>query len=260
MAQAVAAQILARTSALTGDPTLLDVAARAYAAVPAGLVLQLPSGPWIRHYSFARVVVLNSQLQSTVSILEYAQARGDTDAAALGQRLAATTKALLPRFDTGAWTLYSLGSSEESLEYHKYVVELPAALPPPDERLLLGDHRLALPELTTPPQVTPGAAPGKLYPRPADGYRDYARMRFSLSKASTVTLTVAGRPAIYAGPLLSSGGEKLTRLRCVPARHYGPRCTRCLAGNVTDVSLTALRSVACRVRPPSRPPYSSVPS
>lgn len=251
MAQAVAAQILARTSVLTGDVTLLDVARRAYAAIPGRLILQLPSGPWIRHYSFARLVVLNSQLQSTASILEYAKLSGDTAAADLGAQLAETTKALLPRFDTGAWTLYSLGGYEESLEYHRYVVTLLWQL-----GSLTGDPFWGKTALrfkgytTTPPAITPGAAPGTLYPRPADGYRDYARIRFWLSKASTVTLTVAGRNRrIY----LSRGPHVLwwwpgTSLQ--PGSYDASLHAVDLAGNATDVALPPV-TVAWDTRPPA---------
>ena len=51
MAQAVAAQALARSSALLADPNLGAAAVRAFASVPPFL-LSLPSGPWIRLYGF----------------------------------------------------------------------------------------------------------------------------------------------------------------------------------------------------------------
>jgi hypothetical protein len=75
MAQAVAAQALARSSALLTDPNLGAAAVRAFASVPPFL-LSLPSGPWIRLYGFNGQVVLNAQLQSIVSLLEYAQTTG----------------------------------------------------------------------------------------------------------------------------------------------------------------------------------------
>ncbi|MDX6485064.1 MAG: hypothetical protein QOF43_217, partial [Gaiellaceae bacterium] len=99
MAQAVAAQALARSSALLQDSTLGAAAVRAYASVPPFL-LSLPSGPWIRLYGFNGQVVLNAQLQAILSLLEYAQTSGDEEAVALAQRLDATARALFPRFDT----------------------------------------------------------------------------------------------------------------------------------------------------------------
>ena len=48
----------------------------------------------------------------------------DEDARALTGQLDAAARALLPAFDTGCWSLYSLGGSNASLHYHRYHVEL----------------------------------------------------------------------------------------------------------------------------------------
>ena len=58
MAQAVAAQALSRAGALAANSTFTAAAAKAYAAVPVALVQQLAEGPWIKLYSFDRLVVL----------------------------------------------------------------------------------------------------------------------------------------------------------------------------------------------------------
>ena len=95
MAQAVAAQALARSSVLLEDPSLGAAAVRAFASVPPFL-LSLPSGPWIRLYGFNGEVVLNAQLQSIVSLLDYATTSGNAAASALAQRLSATAESALP--------------------------------------------------------------------------------------------------------------------------------------------------------------------
>src|SRR6266511_2377300 len=107
MAQAVAAQALGRAADLLSDASLLDAADRAYASVPS-LVRQMSSGPWIRLYSFARAPVLNAQLQTILSLGDYAEISGNADAAGVVERLKGAARALLPRFDTGYWSLYSL--------------------------------------------------------------------------------------------------------------------------------------------------------
>ena len=192
MAQAVAAQALGRAADLLSDASLLDAADGAYAPV-AGLVTQMPTGPWIRLYSFARAPVLNAQLQTILSLGDYAEISGNDAAATVVERLKAAAKALLPRFDTGYWSLYSLAGDESSRSYHEYVVALLRTLTNRD-----GDpawketaDRFAAYE-TQPPILKPGAAVPTLYPRPADGYRDEARFRIWLSKLSDVTLKVAG--------------------------------------------------------------------
>ena len=109
MAQAVAAQALARAGDLLSDPTLLDAADAAYEAVPGLLSPSSPAKPWIALYSFDRTPVLNAQLQAALSVGDYAAISGDPLAAdALADRLTAAAEAMLPRFDTGYWSLYSL--------------------------------------------------------------------------------------------------------------------------------------------------------
>ena len=84
MAQAVMAQAFSRTETLTGDPSDTETARAAFRAIPRALVRQLPSGPWIRLYSFDGTPVLNAQLQSAISVGDYATATGDPEAAARG--------------------------------------------------------------------------------------------------------------------------------------------------------------------------------
>lgn len=124
MAQAVAAQALARAGNLLSDPALLDAADRAYASV-AGLVSgSSPAKPWIALYSFDRTPVLNAQLQAALSVGDYAEMSGDPQAEAFADRLTAAAERLLPRFDTGYWSLYSLHGDDSPLDYHDYVISL----------------------------------------------------------------------------------------------------------------------------------------
>src|SRR5581483_6151893 len=81
------------------------------------------AGPWIRLYSGRPDVVLNAQLQSAISLGDYAQRAHDAAAAAYANRLLAAAKAMLPRFDTGHWSRYSLGI-ESDLHYQDYVISL----------------------------------------------------------------------------------------------------------------------------------------
>ena len=71
---------------------------------------QVDAGPWVELYGGVAQIVLNAQLQSAISIADYAELAGDGEAAAYADRLLAAAKAMLPRFDTGHWSLYSLGA------------------------------------------------------------------------------------------------------------------------------------------------------
>ena len=190
MAQAVAAQALSRTATLLADPALTAASQRVYRTVPA-LTRRIGGRPWVRLYSFSDVAVLNAQLQAIVSLQDYATQTGDQQAAALTAQLQGAATALLPRFDTGAWSLYSLGGAEAPLEYHTYVVRLLMLLArrTQDPTLTQYAQRFSA-DLRQPPAVRPGAPPAAIYPWPADGYRDGARYVFWISKRSTVRLQV----------------------------------------------------------------------
>jgi hypothetical protein len=194
MAQAVAAQALARAGDLLSDSALLDAADGAYASVPALLSPSSPAKPWIALYSFDRVPVLNAQLQAALSVGDYAAVSGDPAADALANRLTAAAHAQLARFDTGYWSLYSLDGDESPLDYHDYVITLLRRLA---TRTADATWREVADRFQSyesqPPIVRPGPAPPTLYPRPEDGFRDEAAVRFWLSKRSTVTLLVGGK-------------------------------------------------------------------
>jgi D-glucuronyl C5-epimerase C-terminus len=191
MAQAVAAQALAKAGDLLSDPALLDAADRAYAAVPKLLAPSAPRKPWIALYSFDRTPVLNAQLQAALSVGDYAAVTGDPAADALATRLTAAARTLLPRFDTGYWSLYSLKGDESPLDYHDYVIALlrKLATRTGDAGWSEAADRFHGYELQ-PPVIRLGAPVSTIYPRPADGFQDEAPIRFWLSKLSTVTLRV----------------------------------------------------------------------
>jgi hypothetical protein len=123
-AQAIAAQALARSGKLLGDDQLLAQAHAAYLGIGRGLYLELGGGLWIREYGFSDMAVLNAHLQSLVSLGEYVRISGDPAATATLGRMNTAARTLLPQFDTGCWSLYSLGGSPASLHYHTYHVEL----------------------------------------------------------------------------------------------------------------------------------------
>jgi len=196
MAQAVAAQALSGAGMLLADPSLTSASQRVYKTVPS-LTRSVQAGPWIRLYAFNNETVLNAQLQTIVSLQDYATRTGDPAATNLAGRLQTAAVGMLPRFDTGYWSLYSLGGPEAPLDYHQYVVRLLGILSKrtQDPTLATYAERFA-DDLHQPPVVKGGAAPGAIYPWPQDGYRDYARYVFWVSKRSTVRLQIdhAGSP------------------------------------------------------------------
>jgi hypothetical protein len=182
MAQAVAAQALARTASLVPeDATMLMGKARAaYQSIPGHLVTSATGGPWIRLYSFTSLQVLNAQLQAVISLQAYATAANDAQAAALAAQMQRATLATLPRFDTGYWSYYALPHEPSPFDYHDYVVQLLKRLSPADPRFADAAARFARYE-KEPPAFT--LASGSL-----------GALTFWLSKPATVSVvTAAGR-------------------------------------------------------------------
>jgi hypothetical protein len=190
MAQAVAAQALARAGQRLADPSLGALARRAYAAVPK-LVMQLPVGPWVKLYSFSRDAVFNAQLQTTVSLRDYADIAGDTAAGSLSDALRAAVQKGLPQADTGYWTRYTLGGAEEPRGYHDFVTTILGRLYAQTKDTFWSDLASKFKAYTTqppsfqlgpPPTPVPGAQTGKAT----------ASFSFWLSKQSDVVLSAAG--------------------------------------------------------------------
>jgi hypothetical protein len=186
MTQAVAAQAFARTG-------FIPTAQAAYRAVPSGHLLWLPQGPWIRLYHFNQDLVLNAQLQTAISVAEYGRLADDAAARDLAAGLRRSAAALLPRFDTGDWSLYALGGGDAELTYHGYVASLLWKLERRTGDPFWGEWALKFRHYwRTPPRIEPGPPWPAVIPVPADGHREQAAIRFWTSKPGTVTLRIAG--------------------------------------------------------------------
>jgi hypothetical protein len=239
MAQAVAAQALSGAGTLLADPTLTSASQRVYKTVPS-LTRSVSAGPWIRLYAFNNETVLNAQLQTIVSLQDYATQTGDPAATNLVAQLLTSAIGMLPQFDTGAWSLYSLGGVEAPLDYHQYVVRLLGILSrrTQDPTLTTYAQRFG-DDLHEPPLVKEGAAPGAIYPWPQDGYRDYARYVFWVSKRSTVRLQVD-----HSGPpLVVSRGWHAIRWspgKIQPGTYTPNLHAVDVAGNASDTDLPAV--------------------
>jgi hypothetical protein len=124
LAQAAAADALARAGQLLDDRSLSQSAQAAYRAIPAGLSRPLGGGISVREYGFSGIAILNAQLQTIVSLGRYAEITDDRAAQDFVGRLSTAALTLLPQFDTGCWSRYSLDGSPASLDYHRYHVDL----------------------------------------------------------------------------------------------------------------------------------------
>lgn len=188
MAQAVAAQALSRA----GLPVQ---ASRAYRAVPP-LTMLVAGRPWIRLYSFTREVVLNAQLQTIVSLLEYSA--DEPAAAELAGQLLDATQTLFSRFDTGEWSRYELGGAYAPRPYQTFVTNLLAKVAAQTQEPFWTTAATRFRDyLYSPPTITQPAPPPVVWPQPLDGWLDTAPVTFTLSQKSAVTLAIAGAVTTY---------------------------------------------------------------
>jgi hypothetical protein len=104
----------------------LDIAKQALPiyshAAPLGIRASGPRGNHYLIYSFAKGTrVGNAFLESLIGLWDYWQISGDTAARSLFVRGDREAKYELPRLDTGAWSLYSLGGAESDLNYQRVI-------------------------------------------------------------------------------------------------------------------------------------------
>src|SRR3954451_5718949 len=128
MATATGMQALANLGKRDGDLRYTN-AARAMLGVfrappPWGVTVQGDAGPSFLLYSQSpSVLVGNGIAQAIIALDNYRTTTGDPDAASLVDAAVAEARQLLPKFDTGAWSLYDrtptrpLGESD--LSYHQ---------------------------------------------------------------------------------------------------------------------------------------------
>ena len=179
------------------------------------LTRQLPAGPWVRLYSFSSMAVLNAQLQTALSVGEYATVSGDPNRRAPRRpaEVGGRGDAALVRHRRLVAVRARRRARRRSLPHVRRVAARAAR--PARRPLMSGPTTPTLFDayVPEPPERDAVSAVKVVYPLPKDGFRDRATVTFDLSKAATVRLAVAGeRRPMY----LSAGAG--TRSAGIPAR------------------------------------------
>ncbi len=190
MAHSLAMDALTRGFALTGDERY-RTAALAFAQGVAASDVAKGAPVWFPIYPFdPGLRVLNADLQVIIGLQQVSKLDGAERYAALAKQAAATAEERMPRYDTGSWSRYS-EQREAPLEYHdlqtQQLGDLGKALTDP----VLGgygqtfaDYRTEAPAF----DVIPGGTK-RVYPVPADGFRDSFAVKFTVTKLSSVVAT-----------------------------------------------------------------------
>jgi hypothetical protein len=196
LAQGTGLQAIARSAAKLGRmPELLPKIQAGLSlfeqAPPTGVRVQTEDGVEYAQYSFwPSLQILNGFIQSLVGLYDYARISKDPEGAELFQNAEPEARAETPTYDTGAWSLYSRGSSthESSLSYHDLLEDFLAGL---CKRTKVAVYCTTAEHFVAYKSVPPIL---ELQSKTLRGGK-YGRVRFELSKISNVTLTItrAGR-------------------------------------------------------------------
>jgi hypothetical protein len=127
LAQGTGLQAMARAATrLQRQPEIFPIALRGLGifetAPPAGVRVPADDGAHYLQYSgLPNLFILNGFIQSLVGLYDFAALTGDATARSLFDAGDIAARKEVPTFDTGAWSLYSRGSSktESDLGYHK---------------------------------------------------------------------------------------------------------------------------------------------
>jgi hypothetical protein len=220
ISQGTAVQALARAAKrLHREADVLPVAKRALGIfkkrTPTGVRVPAEHGDTYVMYSFAPGLrILNGFIQSLVGLYDYARLAKDPEGTQLFAAAEPEARAETPTYDTGAWSLYSRGTSksESTLSYHDLLQGFLANLCSRTKITVYcttSDHFVAY--KSVPPQIT-------VHPKRLRGGR-YGRVRFDLSKVSSVTLQITrGARTVEARPFGAVGYGKRTFGWKVPRR------------------------------------------
>jgi hypothetical protein len=175
------------------------------------------AGPHYLQYSFAsRLYILNGFTQAITGLYDYAQATQDPTAQGLYTEGEAELRREVPEYDTGAWSLYSLGSGsyESSLSYHELLKGFLVNMCDRTQADVycqtaarFGDYELEPPVLQLADQRMRGGKAGTL--------------RVRLSKVSSLSVRIQRQSKVVMSRALGTVGHGLIRVRWDVPRRKG---------------------------------------
>jgi D-glucuronyl C5-epimerase C-terminus len=127
LSQGTALQVLARAWSRFKEPAYLTAAQQALGifqtAPPQGVRVKTPVGAMYAEYTYApNDRILNGFIQSLVGLYDYTSITKDPLGLALFEAGDAEARAIVPLYDTGAWSMYDQ-FGESDLNYHELLTE-----------------------------------------------------------------------------------------------------------------------------------------
>jgi hypothetical protein len=266
LSQGTAVQALARAYERLKEPALLTAAQQALALFktppPEGVRVATPAGATYLEYTYApNERIVNGFIQSLNGLYDYALLTGDPLGRELFEAGDAEARAELPRYDTGAWSMYD-EHVESNLNYHELLTEFLQNLctrtsqgppVPPAAGTTAGGAGATAPiagdeiycataarftaDLHTPPAIT--LLTHRLRAQTRGG------VRLSLSKVSTVSLTVRrGGKVVWTNSALVEGGKP--RLLWVTPKRPGSYSVTLRAVDLAGNAATATGTIVLK--------------
>ena len=173
LSQGTALQVLARAWSRFKEPADLTAAQQALGIFeqppPQGVRVSTPSGVMYAEYTYAPSDrILNGFIQSLVGLYDYTSITKDPLGLALFEAGDAEARAIVPQYDTGAWSMYDQ-FGESDLNYHELLTEFlqhlcertskgPPLTPPATSAPTSTTPTTPTPSTTTPSSGTGGAS------------------------------------------------------------------------------------------------------
>src|SRR3954447_22079379 len=250
LAQGTGLQAMARAATRLGrQAEVFPIALRGLGifetAPPAGVRVPVGDGAHYLQYSgLPRLFIVNGFVQSLVGLYDFAALTGDATARSLFDAGDLAARDEVPTFDTGAWSLYSRGSSqtESDLGYHKLLRDFLTQLckrTATVQYCSAEEHFTAY--LTTPPVVS--VLPRTLVAKKA------GKLRFKLSKISRVNLTVRRGDTVVATINPGVLGRGTKTIKWTAPKRTGAYTLWVIATDLNDNQATASGEVTVSKRP-----------
>jgi len=219
LSQGTALQALSRAWERTHEQPFLTAAQQALGIFETGpqtgVRMATPAGAHYLEYTYAPSErILNGFIQSLVGLYEYAKLTGDPNGQQLFEAGDAEARAEVPKYDTGAWSMYDQ-SSESNLNYHELLAEFlehlcertnkgepltPTTGPIAGDDIYCTTAKRFREDLTTPPELE------LLTTTVRTGER--AGVQVKLSKIATVSMTITRNgKTVWANKATVEGGK-----------------------------------------------------
>jgi hypothetical protein len=255
LSQGTAIQVLARAWSRFHEQAYLTAAQQALGifetAPPVGVRVNTPDGALYAEYTYAPTDrILNGFIQALVGLYEYTSITQDPLGLQLFEAGDAEARALVPHYNTGAWSLYDQ-FGESNLNYHELLAEFLQHL---CERTRKGPPAATAPAPPGVPAPPPGAAtppPGAATP-PAGGSTTTPEATGNTGGASAAGIRAtahAAQTAIAADEVYCATAQQFSEdLRTPPSIALLTRTLRGATRGGVQVSLSKIATVGLTVR------------